>query len=120
MSKPQSISEYIDSFPKESQIRLQEMLDCLRKAAPGAKEDLKWGNPALSYDWILFQFGAFKDHISIYPTPSVVSSLKKELSEYKSTSSTIQFPLNKPLPVDVISNIALLRVQEAKNGVKWM
>lgn len=119
-AKPKNITEYIITFPKDAQVRLHEMLACLRKAAPGAEESLKWGHPALSYEWILFQFAAFKNHISLYPTPSVVKAFEKELSEYKISSSTIQFPLDKPLPLPLIDKIAALRVQEAKNGIKWM
>jgi uncharacterized protein YdhG (YjbR/CyaY superfamily) len=118
--KPKNITEYINIFPRDAQMRLHEMLECLRKAAPGAEESLKWGQPALSYEWILFQFAAFKNHISLYPTPSVIKALEKELSEYKISSSTIQFPLDKPLPLPLIEKIAALRVQEAKNGIKWM
>src|ERR1700741_2733222 len=98
VAKPRNITEYINTFPAETQEKLHEMLECLRKAAPGAQESLKWGQPALSYDWILFQFAAFKEHISFYPTPSVVKAFEKELAGYETSSSTIQFPLDKPLP----------------------
>lgn len=118
--KPKNITEYINSFPNDTQSKLFEILECLRNAAPEAEEGLKWGQPALSYDWILFQFAAFKNHISLYPTPSVINALKNDLNEYKTTSATIQFPLDAPLPVDLISKIAVHRVKEARNGVKWM
>ena len=120
VTKPQNITDYINTFPKETQKKLLQMLDCLRKSAPGAEESLKWGQPAFSYGWILFQFAAFKAHISLYPTPSVIQAFEKELTEYKTSSSTIQFSLDKPLPLPLISKITDLRVQEAKNGVKWM
>lgn len=118
--KPKTIAEYIAAAPKDTQDRLNEMLACLREAAPGAEESLKWGQPALSYQWILFQFAAFKNHISLYPTPSVVAALKDKLSDYKTSSSTIQFPLDKPLPADLIKEIAAFRIEESKKGVKWM
>ena len=118
--KPKNITEYINAYPKEAKEKLHEILDCLRKAAPDAEENLKWGQPALSYEWILFQFAAFKNHISLYPTPSVVKAFEKDLSEYKTSSSTIQFSLDKPLPVSLIRKIATFRVQEAEKGVKWM
>lgn len=119
-TKPTTISEYIASFPDGVQEQLNQMLECLRKAAPGATEGLKWGQPALSYEWILFQFAAFKNHISLYPTPSVIKALESELVDYETSSSTIQFPLDKPLPVSLINKVASYRVEEAKNGVKWM
>lgn len=118
--KPKTIAEYIAAAPKDAQDRLNEMLTYLREAAPGAEESLKWGQPALSYQWILFQFAAFKNHISLYPTPSVVAALKDKLSDYKTSSSTIQFPLDKPLPADLIKEIAAFRIEESKKGVKWM
>ncbi len=119
--KPKNISEYINAAPEEAQDKLREMLASLRKAAPGAEESLKWGQPALSYEWILFQFAAFKHHISLYPTPSAVKAFAKDLSGFKTSSSTIQFPLDKPLQLSLIRKIALFRVRESEEkGVKWM
>jgi uncharacterized protein YdhG (YjbR/CyaY superfamily) len=118
--KPKTIDEYIAAAPKDAQDRLNEMLTCLREAAPGAEESLKWGQPALSYQWILFQFGAFKNHISLNPTPSVISTLQDKLKDYDTSSSTIRFPLDQPLPVTLIREIAALRIEESKKGVKWM
>jgi len=119
-NQPNTITEYIEAFPQQTQDRLREMLACLREAAPGATENLKWQQPALSYKWILFQFAAFKNHVSLYPTPEVVIAFEKELAPYQTSSSTIQFPLNQPLPVVLIRKIADYRVQEAEKGVKWM
>ena len=121
MEKPKTIDEYIDTAPAEAQEKMREMLACLRAAAPGAQESLKWGQPALSYKWILFQFAAFRHHISLYPTPSVVKAFEKELKSYKTSTSTVQFPLDKPLPLKLIKDIAEFRVREAsEKGVKWM
>jgi uncharacterized protein YdhG (YjbR/CyaY superfamily) len=121
MQKPKTISEYIQAAAPEAQPKLLEILECLRKAAPGAKEDLKWRQPALSYDWILFQFAAFKDHINLYPTPSVVAAFKDKLGGLNATLSAIQFPLDKPLPLDLIYEMAVFRVKESKvKGIKWM
>lgn len=96
------------------------MLTCLQEAAPGAIENLKWRQPALSYKWILFQFAAFKTHIAFYPTPSVVEAFEQELAQYPTSLMTIKFPLDQPLPVDLIRKIADYRVKEAEKGVKWM
>lgn len=120
-AKPQSVSEYIEDAPKEAQKRLREMRACLRKAAPDAEESLKWNVPAFSYHRILFTYAAFKNHISLYPTPSVLKTFASELSGYKTSSSTIQFPLDKPLPVELIHRIATLRVQECtEKDARWM
>lgn len=105
-AKPKTIDEYINARPEEAREKLRTMLDTLRKAAPGAKESLKWGTPALSYDRILFIFAAFKHHISLYPTPAVVKSFAKELSKYKTSAATIQFSLDKPLPLPLIRKVA--------------
>src|SRR5687768_2636440 len=67
--KPETVADYIDAAPEDARRRLREMRACLRKAAPGATESLKWGVPALSYQRILFTFAAFKHHIGFYPTP---------------------------------------------------
>lgn len=118
--KPKTIEAYIAAAPNNAQNHLNEMLALLREVAPGAEESLKWGQPALSYQWILFQFAAFKNHISLYPTPSAVAAFKDRLSDYKISSSTIQFSLEEPLPVNLIKEIAAFRIEESKKGVKWM
>jgi len=121
MDKPKNITEYINTAPEVAQPKLWELLEILRKAAPGAEENLKWGQPALSYQWILFQFAGFKKHVGLYPHPDVVKAFQDRLTEYKTSSSTIQFPLDKPLPSDLIYEIAVFRVRESKEkGVKWM
>ncbi|MEX2594884.1 MAG: DUF1801 domain-containing protein [Anditalea sp.] len=119
--KPNNIDEYIAGFPKDAQKVLKQMRACLHEFAPGAEEALKWGVPTFSYHRILFTFAAFKHHISLYPTPSAVKSFAKDLSEYKTSSSTIQFPLDKPLPLSLIRKIAAFRVRESmEKDVKWM
>jgi uncharacterized protein YdhG (YjbR/CyaY superfamily) len=120
-AKPTTLEEYIHVSAENVQERLREMLACLRKAAPEAEESLKWGNPALSYDHILFIFAGFKNHVSLYPTPSVIEVFKDKLTQYKTTGSTIQFPLDKPLPTDLIYEIAGYRVRDCvENDAKWM
>jgi uncharacterized protein YdhG (YjbR/CyaY superfamily) len=74
-----SITEYINATPKEAQKKLREMRSCIRAAAPGAKEGLKWGMPAFSYRRILVTFAAFEHHIGFYPTPSAVRAFAKDL-----------------------------------------
>lgn len=119
--KPKTIEEYIAAFPGSSQSKLREMLTCLREAAPDAEESLKWGSPALSYSTILFIFAAYKKHLSLYPTPAAIKAFANALSEYKTSSSTIQFPLDKPLPLALIRKIADYRVRDVlEKGAKWM
>ena len=119
-SRPTNITEYINAAPKEAQKKLREMRACIREAAPGAEEGMKWGMPAFSYRRILVTFAAFKHHIGFYPTPSAVKAFADELTQYKIASTSIQFPLEKPLPLALIRKITELRVRESveKDG-KW-
>jgi uncharacterized protein YdhG (YjbR/CyaY superfamily) len=117
---PQTIEEYIDATPKETQKKLREILFCIRKAAPGAKEGLKWGMPGFSYGRVLVTFAAFDRHIGFYPTPSAVRAFAKELSSFTTSSATIRFPLDKPLPLTLIRKITQFRVRESvEQDKKW-
>ena len=119
--RPQNVSAYIEAQPKEAQTRLREMRACLGKAAAGAEESLKWGMPAFSQKRILFTYAAFKDHISLFPTPSAVKAFAASLSSFKTSSSTIQFPLDRPLPRALIRKIALFRIGECREkDARWM
>jgi uncharacterized protein YdhG (YjbR/CyaY superfamily) len=119
-ARPTSIDEYIHAAPKEARKRLREMLSCIRKAAPGAEESLKWGMPAFSYRRILVTFAAFKRHIGFYPTPSAVNAFAKELTKYATAKGSIQFPLEKPLPLPLIRKITAFRVRESvERDGKW-
>jgi len=117
---PKTIDEYIDAAPKEARKKLREMRACVRKAAPGAKESIKWRMPAFSYRRILVMFAAFKRHIGFYPTRSAMSAFAKELAKFTAGRGSIQFPLQKPLPLALIRKITARRVRESleKDG-KW-
>jgi uncharacterized protein YdhG (YjbR/CyaY superfamily) len=118
--KPTSIEEYIDAAPSDVQARLRQLLACIRKAAPGAKESLKWSMPAFSYQKILVTFAVFKNHIGFYPMPSAIKSFAKDLAKYKTASGSVQFPLDNALPLTLISRIVKFRVKESKEGIiKW-
>ncbi|MEP7372087.1 MAG: DUF1801 domain-containing protein [Chitinophagaceae bacterium] len=120
MPKPKTIAEYISAAPAEVQEKLYELYACIRETAPGAIEGLKWGMPAFSYQRILVTFAAFKHHIGFYPTPSAVKAFEKSLSKYSTASSSIQFPLDKPLPLSLIRKITQFRVKEClKTDAKW-
>jgi uncharacterized protein YdhG (YjbR/CyaY superfamily) len=117
---PKTITEYINAAPKEAQKKLREMYACIRATAPGAKESLKWGMPAFSYRRILVTFAAFKHHIGFYPTPSAVRAFAKDLSKFTTASASIQFPLEKPLPLPMIRKITAFRVRESiEEDGKW-
>ena len=117
---PTSITEYTNAAPKEAQRKLREMRTCIRKSAPGAKESLKWGMPAFSYQRILVTFAAFKNHIGFYPTPSAVKAFAKDLSKFATAEGSIRFPLEKPLPLPLIRKITAFRVRESiEEDKKW-
>jgi len=119
-TKPKSIDEYIQSFPKDLRDRLTTIRRQIITAAPGAEESLKWGMPAFSYDRILVTFKAFKNHIGFYPTPSALKAFSKKLSDYKTGEGSIQFPHDKPLPLKLIEEITAYRVMESKEfDAKW-
>lgn len=121
MKKPQTVSEYINQAPKEARKKLQEIRKCLRGATPGSTESLKWSIPAFSYERILYMYAGFRHHIGFYPTPQVIQVFKKELATYKTAKGSIQFPLEKPLPLTLIKKIAKFRIKEFKQkDVKWM
>ena len=119
-ARPNSITEYMNAAPKEAQKKLREMRACIRASAPGAKESLKWGMPAFSYRRILVTFAAFKHHIGFYPTPSAVRAFAKDLSKYATAKGSIQFPMEKPLPLPLIRKITAFRVRESiEKDRKW-
>jgi len=119
-ARPKSITEYIHVAPKEAQKKLREMCACIRTAAPGAKESLKWGMPAFSYRRILATFAAHKHHIGFYPTPPAVRAFAKDLSKFATARGSIQFPLEKPLPLPLIRKITAFRVRESiEQDRKW-
>ena len=119
-SKPQTIDEYISAAPKESRAKLRQMRAAIRAAAPGATESIKWSMPAFSQRRILVMFAGFKHHIGLYPTPSAVKAFAIELARYHTAKGSIQFPLDKPLPVPLIRRITAFRVREnTEQDAKW-
>jgi uncharacterized protein YdhG (YjbR/CyaY superfamily) len=119
-ARPTTVNEYINAAPKEAQKKLREMRACIRAAAPGAKEGLKWGMPAFSGRRILVAFAAHKHHIGFYPTPSAVKAFAKDLRKFATSGATIQFPMEKPLPLSLIRKITAFRVRESnEEDKKW-
>ena len=118
--KPVNIADYIAAAPETAQEKLMQLYHCIRAAAPGATEGLKWGMPAFSYHRILLTFAGFKKHIGFYPTPSAVKAFEKSLTKYTTAESSIQFPLDKPLPLSLVRKITLFRVKEClQEDKKW-
>ena len=109
---PQSIDEYILKFPPEIQKILKMIRKVIKEAAPEAEEKISYKMPTFVLKGNLVYFAAFKNHIGFYPIPSGIAAFKAELAGYKQGKGSIQFPLDKPLPYDLISRIVKLRVVE--------
>jgi uncharacterized protein YdhG (YjbR/CyaY superfamily) len=107
-----NIDEYIASFPEEIQVILEQVRATIHEAAPDAKETISYQMPAFALEGILVYFAAFKNHIGFFPTASGVAHFEKELMKYKTSKGTIQFPLDRPIPFDLIRKIVLFRVKE--------
>jgi uncharacterized protein YdhG (YjbR/CyaY superfamily) len=107
-----TIDEYISAFPKNIQTILQELRQAIRESAPTAEEAISYQMPAFRLNGILVYFAAFKKHIGFYPTSSGIEAFKKELSDYKVSKGTVRFPINEPIPFDLIKEIVKFRVKE--------
>ncbi len=113
-----SINEYIQSFPKEIRKILNELKTAIKTAAPGATERISYQIPTFYLNGNLVHFAAFKNHIGFYPTSSGISAFQDELRGYKSAKGSVQFPIDKPLPMDLIKRIVRYRVEENRRNPK--
>lgn len=110
--KPGTIDEYIGNFPEKVRKLLEQMRATVREAAPDAVEKISYQMPAFALNGILVYFGAFKNHIGFFPTASGVEAFSKELSAYAVSKGTVRFPLDKPLPLELINKIVRFKVKE--------
>lgn len=110
-----TMDAYITSFPKEVQGILEQIRQAIREAAPGAVEAISYQIPTFKLNGSnLVHFAAWKDHIGFYATPSGNVAFKKELARYKVAKGSIQFPLDGPIPYDLITRIAKFRAKETQ------
>jgi uncharacterized protein YdhG (YjbR/CyaY superfamily) len=107
-----TIDDYIASFPAAVQAMLRELRNTIKAAAPDAVEKISYQMPAFSQNGILVYFAAHTNHIGFYPTSSGIKTFQKELSNYEVSKGTVRFPLDKPLPMKIISKIVRFRVKE--------
>ena len=109
------MDDYISWFPKEAQTLLQQLRNTIKKAAPGAEERISYGIPAFNLNnRYLIYFAGFKNHVSVYPAPRQSEEFKEKLAKYKGGKGTVQFPLDKPLPFGLITQIVKFKVKENK------
>ncbi|GBF40610.1 iron chaperone [Leptospira johnsonii] len=108
----QSIDEYIKTFPKEVQSILQELRKTIQETAPEASEKISYQIPTFYLNGNLVHFAAYKNHIGFYPGASGIAKFKKEIDKYKNAKGSVQFPINQPLPFDLVRKIVKFRVGE--------
>jgi len=119
-TKFKNIDDYIGSFPLDIQKILKLVRRTVKKAAPQAEEIISYNMPLYKWNGMLVSFAAWKKHIGIYPTPKTTGELKKKLTPYEGSKSTLKFPVDKPIPLDLIAEVVKLRMKEnlAKGKVK--
>lgn len=118
MNSYNTIDEYIATFPSEIQDILFKIRAIVKEVVPEAIEKISYQMPTFYLDGNLVHFAAFKKHIGFYPTPSGIDAFQEELSKYKGAKGSIQFPLDQPIPYELIRRIVQFRVEEKHNKGK--
>ena len=111
-SAPQTVDDYIGTFPAAVRQLLEELRRTIREAAPGAEEAIVYQIPTFRLNGNLIHFGAYKSHIGFYPAPSAMKAFACELAEYECAKGSVRFPIDRPLPLVLISEIVRFRVRE--------
>jgi len=109
---PKDIDQYIATFPTEVQMVLEKVRQTIRDAAPDAKETISYQMPAFKQHGILVYFAAWTKHSGLYPPISGVKTLERAVARYAGPKGNLQFPLNEPIPYDLIERIVKLRVKQ--------
>ncbi len=118
--KPLSVENYIEQLPENARLKINELRSILKSVAPEAKEVIKWGKPVFESSSILFAYAAFESHLSFIPTGPALKPFEKELTGFITKQDSVQFPYDRPLPVNLIRRIAEYRKEDAEaRGAKW-
>lgn len=112
MATAASVNDYIKSFPPKTQNLLNQLRKTIKAAAPKAEELISYGIAGYKYHGMLIYFAGFTNHVSVYPAPRTAPEFKKELAGYKGGKGTVQFPIDKPLPPDLVKRIVQYRVKQ--------
>ena len=115
-TKFKTVDAYLSTFPAPTRRILQEVRQTIKKAAPQAEEVISYNMPAFKLHGVLVYYAAYQKHIGFYPTPSAIKAFEKELAQYQSSKGAVQFPIDQPMPVELITKIVQFRVSE--NGAK--
>jgi uncharacterized protein YdhG (YjbR/CyaY superfamily) len=118
MKRPKNVEEYIAGYPIDIQKRLEQFRAMIKKSAPGAQEVISYGMPAYKLNGMLLYFAAHTHHIGLYPMATGIAAFNKELSAFKSSKGTVQFPFEQPVPVKLITRIVKFRVKENQEKVR--
>lgn len=114
-----SIDQYISEFPPDTQAALQEMRHIIHEVAPDASETIAYAIPTFDLNGKhLVHFAGFAKHVGLYPMPSGIDRFAPELARYKQGKGSVQFPLDEPLPVELVRRIVAFRVDEIGAGPK--
>ena len=115
----QSIDEYIGTFPDDIQSHLESMRQIIKSVIPGAIETISYQIPTFKINnKNIVHFSAYKKHIGLYPGPSAIEHFKEELSQYKWSKGTVQFPLDNPIPSELVKKIVIFRARENQSQIK--
>ncbi len=107
-----TIDEYIVTFPENIQGIMQELRQVIRDVAPEVEETLRYQMPTFRLNGNLVHFAAFKNHIGFFPTPSAIVEFKERLAKYETSKGTVRFPLDEPIPFELVKEIVKFRVKE--------
>lgn len=113
---PATVDEYIDTFPEPVRGKLVELRETIRAAAPAATEKISYGIPTFFLGGNLVHFAAFRKHVGFYPAPSAIAAFEAELAPYKRAKGSVQFPIDRPLPLDLVRRMVAFRVAESTAG----
>jgi uncharacterized protein YdhG (YjbR/CyaY superfamily) len=109
---PKTIDEYIAAYPPNIQNTLKQIRQTIHQAAPQAEETISYQMPAFKQNGVLVWFAAFKNHIGFFPKTTAIEAFNNKLSSYKTSKGTIQFPIDQPMPLELIAEIVKFRVKE--------
>lgn len=112
------VDDYISGFPAGTQLMLEQMRETTQTAAPDADEVISYAMPAYKLNGMLVYFAGYAKHIGFYPGAAGIAEFKKELSPYKWAKGSVQFPLDRPLPLKLITRIVKFRVKENAQKAK--
>ena len=114
-TSPTTIDQYIAGYPKDVQKLLQQVRETIKKVVPDAEEAISYGIPTFKLNGNLVHFGGFKQHIGFYPGAGGIKAFEKELTAYKGAKGSVQFPIDQPMPLHIITAITKFRVAKKKN-----